>query len=99
MLKPYKPQKNHPWKTSYKVNLTSKLATVSNHQKHIKPLQIFLTEIIENWSTLEVDMEDSILNDSKSFSSWSDRQKAKWLSDFLKRHYVGSFYYNESDTI
>lgn len=85
--KKYVPGKNHPWKTSYKVNLTQ--AKSEQPALKVKALKIFLRELVDNWDHLQANGEiNDIELEIEPFMTMSDKQKAKWLSDFLVRVYV-----------
>ena len=84
----YPPRENHPWKTSYKVNLTRRLNGEAENLPKIKELYIFLSELVTNWTTFQVNADSLDFPASDIIKNLSDKQKAEWLLDFLNRYYI-----------
>jgi len=89
--KVFKPKPDeHPWKRSYKTNLTRQMARDNSKVDiyHIKPLAVLLKEIVESWDTMEVHMTDLGYFGKFNLSQMGDKKQAEWLIDLIERNYL-----------
>lgn len=80
----YKPASTHPWKTSYKVNLS---ATVVQREVPSKTLKDFMIELAESWNEVEIVTTVSGTYGRYVLSQLPQRKQAAWLVGILRRNY------------
>lgn len=87
--KKYIPGSGHPWR-----NYANKPRNnVSGEEKEKKPryrkLRIVLSEVIENWETIEIEVYNSNGGGKRYLSEVSDDRVANWLVSFLSPYRRG----------
>lgn len=82
----YIPKESHPWKRSYKTNLTrEQQEKLEKRKMKIKPVRVLVEEILESWETIEV---FSLGDDRKNMlMNLTQEKQAAWLAGLLRRSY------------
>ena len=84
---PYqKPRADHPWKTN-KSFYSVKLKTVVEKKKRIKPVKLFLREIIDSWDNVDIVTTAYGREGRFNLNELTDKKIAAWLSGLLRRNY------------
>ena len=81
-----KPKADHPWRKSYKSTL-KEATDEEKKEKVIKPVKIFLTEIVKSWNKVEVITTIYGKEDRYKLSELPQRKIAAWLAGLLRRQY------------
>jgi len=79
----YTPNKNHPWKRSYKVNLTQQQREPKEYKK---TFQEFVSGFISNWDNLEVYEEGDYIK--RRLTTLPQAKQALWLISVIKKVYL-----------
>lgn len=77
-----KPKANHPWRR-YK----DKKIVLEKENKGIKPVRLFLTEIVESWNRVEIITSAYGKEDRFKLTDLPQRKVAAWLAGILRRNY------------
>lgn len=90
-MQQYTPKKDHPWR-NYKNNPRPQANGQTEPKVPIKKLRIFLTEIVESWERMEIEVERGGGIEKRYLAEISDAKVAAWLANFIKSSYVKQSY-------
>lgn len=77
------PKKDHPWRR-YKDRKTPSFET---EKGKVKPIRVFLREIVEAWDRVEVYTSAFGRDDRFKLTELPQQKIAAWLSGILRRNY------------
>ena len=81
------PKANHPWRQYANRPRTEG----EEEKKHLKPVRVFLTEIVESWDDVKIVTSSYNQEGEYKLGELSQTKIAAWLAGVLKRNY-GSGY-------
>lgn len=78
-----KPKKNHPWRQWQGKKPNPK----KQEDKSMKPVYLFLKEIVQSWDTVEISTYAWGRNNKYKLGELPSRTIAVWLANLLRRNY------------
>ena len=87
----YTPKENHPWR-NYGNRPKVKTNGHTEPKVAIKKLRLFLTEIVESWETMEIEVEHGGGIEKRYLGEIPDSKVAAWLANLIKSSYVPKRY-------
>ncbi len=84
---PYRPKSDHPWR-NYSNRFIPKEddAETKTPKKHIKPLKEWMTDMVDAWDNIELDVDTSFGIQRKSLSEVTDKRAANFLMGIMKAY-------------
>lgn len=81
------PKSDHPWRQYNNRDAREAKEEIKKKEKHMKSLKVFMTEITENWDSIEV-VTTAFSREGRFYLSELPQSKqASWLAGMLKRNF------------